>query len=65
MVRRSARLILTMLLVVVVAVSVAWSVLALWFDGPRPHLLAGVMAAAIALTSLLLAGLIRPLLRGL
>ncbi len=64
-VRSTVRLILTTLLVVVVAVSVAWSVLALWFDGPRPHLLAGVMAAAIAVTSLLLAGLIRPLLRGL
>src|ERR1700735_4611016 len=54
-----------MLLVAVVVISVAWSMLALWFDGPRPQLLAGIMAGAIAVTSLLLARIVRPFPRGL
>jgi hypothetical protein len=40
MVRRVARLIVTMLLAVVVIAVVAWSVLAIWFDGPQARIAA-------------------------
>jgi hypothetical protein len=44
---------------------VSRGVLALWFDGPNSRLLAAIMGAAIAATSLLLMARRRPFLRGL
>jgi hypothetical protein len=44
---------------------VTWSVFALWFDGPRSRALAATMCVAVALSSLLLAMWVRPLLKGL
>jgi hypothetical protein len=64
-VRRALRLILTMMLSVTVVAGVAWGALALWFDGPSSRVLAGAMCVAIGFTSLLLAALVRPFLRGL
>lgn len=65
MVRRALRLSVTLLLAIVVVAGVAWSALALWFDGPDSRLLATIIGAAIALGSLWLAVLVRPFLRGL
>jgi hypothetical protein len=65
MVTRIARLMVTVVLSVIVVSGVAWSVLALWLDGPGSRVLAGSMGAAAAFTSLLLAALVRPFLRGL
>jgi hypothetical protein len=65
MVRRALRLIVTVMLSVTVVTGVAWGALALWFDGPSSRVLAGTMCAAIGFTSLLLAALVRPFLRGL
>jgi hypothetical protein len=64
-VRRVVRLISTVLLSVIVASGVAWSALALWFDGPASRTLAATAAGAIVITSLLVAALVRPLLKGL
>jgi hypothetical protein len=50
---------------VIVVAGVAWGALALWFDGPSSRVLAGTMAAGLALVSIALAALIRPFLRGL
>jgi len=65
MVRHVVRLIVMVLLCAVVLAGVAWGALALWFDGPNSRLLAGTMCAALGLTSLLLAALVRPFLKGL
>ncbi len=65
MMRRFLRLIATILLSVIVAAGVAWSALAVWFDGPSSRLLAVTMGVAICLTSLLLTARVRPLLNGL
>ena len=63
--RRIVRVILTMLLSVIVIVGVTWSALAVWFDGPTSRAVAGTIAAATVLASLLIAGLVKPFLRGL
>ena len=65
MVRHVVRLIVMGVLCAVVLAGVAWGALALWFDGPNSRLLAGTMCAALGLTSLLLAALVRPFLKGL
>jgi hypothetical protein len=65
MVRHVVRLIVMGVLCSVVLAGVAWGALALWFDGPNSRLLAGTMCAALGLTSLLLAALVRPFLKGL
>ncbi len=65
MVRRALRLVATLMLSVIVVAGVAWGVLALWFDGPQSRVLAGTMAGGLALVSILLAVLVRPILRGL
>ena len=65
MVRRMVRLMATVLLSMMVVAGIAWSVLALWFDGPPSRVLAGAMAGGLALVSIVLAALVRPFLRGL
>ena len=65
MVRRTLRVIVTVSLFAIVAAGVAWGALAMWFDGPSSRALAGTMAGGLALTSILLAALIRPFRRGL
>ena len=65
MVRRALRLVSTLMLSVIVVAGVAWGALALWFDGPQSRVLAGTMAGGLALFSILLAVLVRPILRGL
>ena len=65
MARRALRSIVRVLLSVIVVAGVAWGALALWFDGPSSRVLAGTMAAGLALVSIALAALIRPFLRGL
>jgi hypothetical protein len=64
-VSRIARVTLTVLLAVIVAAGVAWSALALWFDGPASGSLAGSLAASLALLSIFLAARVRPFLKGL
>ncbi len=65
MVRYASRSIVTAALFAVVIGGVAWGVLALWFDGPHSRVFAGIMAGGLALVSIALAALVRPLLRGL
>ena len=65
MARRALRSIVRVLLSVIVVAGVAWGALALWFDGPSSRVLAGTMAAGLALVSIALAALIRPFLKGL
>jgi uncharacterized protein DUF4105 len=65
MVRRAVRLLATLALSVVVVAAVAWAALALWIDGPSSRVIAGLLATGLVLASILLAVLVRPLLRGL
>jgi len=65
MVRRALGLIVTALFAVIVVAGVVWAVLALWFDGPSSRVLAGTLCVASAISSLLLAVLVRPVVRGL
>ena len=65
MIRRALRMTVIVALSAIVAASVAWGALALWFDGPDSRALAGTIAAGLALISVLLAALVRPFLRGL
>jgi hypothetical protein len=64
-VRRVFRLSVTGVLSAILFGVVAWGALALWFDGPSSHLLAGTMCAALVFSSALLAARVRPLLIGL
>jgi hypothetical protein len=52
-------------MVAVLVAGLAWSVLAIWFDGPVSRISAGSLASMVALISLALAASVRPLLRGL
>ena len=63
--RRAIRLVVAVLLSVIVVAGIAWSALAIWFDGPESRVLAGAMVGATAVTSLLFTALVRPFLRGL
>jgi Domain of unknown function (DUF4105) len=65
MVRRTVRLIVTVLLSAIVIAGIGWSVLALCFDGPDSRMLAGTVAGGTAFVSLALAALVRPFLKGL
>jgi hypothetical protein len=65
MVRRAVRLLATLALLVIVVAAVAWAALALWIDGPSLRVIAGLLAAGLVLVSVVLAALVRPLLRGL
>lgn len=65
MARRAVRLLATLMLMVVVVAAVAWAALALWIDGPSSRVIAGLLATVLVLASVLLAALVRPLLRGL
>jgi hypothetical protein len=65
MIRRSLRILVTVVLSAIVFVSVAWAALALWLDGPASKILAGTMAVGLLLASMLLLALVRPFLRGL
>jgi hypothetical protein len=65
MIRRALRSSVTLLLLILVVAGVAWSALAVWFDGPNSHLLAAAIGAAIAGASSLLVAFVRPFLRGL
>ena len=65
MVRRMVRLMATVLLSMMVVAGIAWSVLALWFDGPPSRVLAGTIAVGLASVCISLAALVRPFLSGL
>jgi hypothetical protein len=65
MVRRAIHLIATAILSVIVIAAIAWSVLAVWFDGPHSRLLAGSIAGVLASVSIFLIVIVRPLLSGL
>jgi hypothetical protein len=65
MVRRAVRIIATITLSMIAVAAVAWAAMALWFDGPQSRVIAGTMAAGLALVSIFLAAVVRPLLRGL
>ena len=62
---RSGRLMVTVLLALIVTGGAAWSILALWLDGSASPVLAGSMAAGLALLCILFAARVRPFLRGL
>jgi hypothetical protein len=65
MLSRISRLTVTALLAALVVAGVAWSALALWFDGPASRLPAVSIAAGMALLSIILAVRVRPFLKGL
>jgi len=65
MVLRALRLIATLMLSVIVAAAVAWAAMAIWFDGPHSRILAAPMAAGLVIICIVLAAVVRPLLRGL
>ena len=48
MLRRALRLSATVMLSAVVAAGVTWGALAIWFDGPQSRVLAGMLAAVVA-----------------
>jgi hypothetical protein len=59
--RRVGRAIVTALMMTMVAAGVAWSMLAVWFDGPPSRVMAGILAIAAALGSFTVAAKLRPL----
>jgi len=63
--RRAARILATIALSMLVAIGVAWAILALWLDGPTSRTLAGALAVGLVIVIVLSLALIRPLLRGL
>ena len=65
MIRCALRMTVTVTLSAIVAASVVWGALALWFDGPDSRAFAGTMAVGLASISILLAALVRPFRRGL
>ena len=64
-IRSAARFLGTFGLATILAAGIAWSALAIWFDGPTSRQVAGALAFAVPSLSLLLAATIRPFLRGL
>jgi hypothetical protein len=64
MVRRVVRVIATLMLSVIVTAAIAWSVLAVWFDGPQSRVIAGMIAGLLAAMSILLVAVVRPFIRG-
>ncbi len=65
MLGRAFRLIATLMLSAIVVAAVAWAVMAIWIDGPHSRILAAPMAAGLAIVSIILAAIVRPLPRGL
>jgi hypothetical protein len=63
--RRTARILATIVLSMLVAIGVAWAVLALWLDGPQSRTLAGMLVVGLVIVTILLLTLVRPMLRGL
>jgi hypothetical protein len=65
MLGRAVRLLATLMLSVIVAAAVAWAAMAIWIDGPHSRVIAVPMAAGVVIVCIILAALVRPLLRGL
>jgi hypothetical protein len=65
MLRRAVRILATLAMFPIVLLAVSWAVMAIWFDGPHSRVLAGSIAAILAVVCAGLAVLTRPLLRGL
>jgi hypothetical protein len=65
MIGRAFRILATLMLSVIVVAAVAWGAMALWFDGPQSRMLAAPMAAGLVIVCIILAAIVRPLLRGL
>ena len=65
MLGRAVRLIATLMLSVIVFAAVAWGVMCIWIDGPHSRVIAAPMAAGLAIVCIILASIVRPLLRGL
>jgi uncharacterized protein DUF4105 len=65
MLGRAVRILVTLVLLAIVAAAVAWAAMAIWFDGPHPRVIAEPMAAGFAIVCIILAAIVRPLIRGL
>ena len=65
MVARAVRILATLTLLVIVVAAVAWAAMAIWFDGPHLRVIAAPMAAGLVIVCIILAAIVRPLLRGL
>ena len=65
MLGRAVRLLATLMLSVILIAAVAWAAMAIWIDGPHSRVIAAPMAAGLAVVSIILAAIVRPLLRGL
>jgi hypothetical protein len=65
MLGRAVRILVMLMLSVIVAAAVAWAAMAIWFDGPHPRVIAAPMAAGFAIVCIILAAIVRPLIRGL
>jgi hypothetical protein len=65
MLRRAVRILATLAMLPIVLLAVSWAVMAIWFDGPHSRVIAGAIAAILAVVCAGLVVLTRPLLRGL
>jgi hypothetical protein len=65
MLRRALRVIATLMLSVIVGAAVAWAVMAIWIDGPQSRVLTAPMAGGLVVVCVILAAIVRPLVRGL
>ena len=65
MLGRAVRILVMLMLSVIVVAAVAWAAMAIWFDGPHPRVIAVPMAAGFAIVCIILAAIVRPLIRGL
>jgi hypothetical protein len=65
MLGRAVRILVMLMLSVIVAAAVAWAAMAIWFDGPHPRVIAVPTAAGFAIVCIILAAIVRPLIRGL
>ena len=65
MLGRAVRILVMLMLSVIVAAAVAWAAMAIWFDGPHPRVIAAPMAAGFVIVCIILAAIVRPLIRGL
>jgi hypothetical protein len=62
---RAVRLLAMLILSVIVVAAVAWAAMAIWIDGPHSRVIAAPMAAGLIIICIILAAIVRPLLRGL
>jgi len=60
MLRRAARAVVTFALAEVVVAPVAWSAIALWFDGPQSRVVAGAIAGGVVAARVVAAVRVRP-----